>query len=103
MPNVPVRPEPRQQCGFHQAKGRGHWGIIHKASQGVGFADPAYAQRRIIAEQLGFLWAAYDFATGDDVQANVDDFFNRADPTEKTGMWLDFEDNGVSEMSADQA
>lgn len=88
---------------FTKLKGAGIWGIIHKARQGVGFGDPAYASRRAIAEQLGFLWAAYDFATGDDVQANVDDFFKTANPSDKTGMWLDFEDNSASQMTADQA
>jgi lysozyme len=105
MPIVPVIADMyhANSVNFTKLKRAGIWGIIHKARQGVGFADPAYARRRVIAEQLGFLWAAYDFATGDDVQANVDAFLKTADPSEKTGMWLDFEDNSVSQMSADQA
>ena len=105
MPIVPVIAgmNHANSVNFTKLKGAGIWGIIHKARQGVGFADPAYARRRDIAEGLGFLWAAYDFATGDDVQANVDAFFKTANPSDKTGMWLDFEDNSVSQMSADQA
>jgi len=105
MPIVPVVADMNHanSVNFTKLKRAGIWGIIHKARQGVGFTDPAYARRRAIDEQLGFLWAAYDFATGDDVQANVVDFFRTANPSDKTGMWLDFEDNSVTEMSADQA
>jgi lysozyme len=88
---------------FAKLKDAGIWGIIHKARQGVSFRDPAYASRRTMAEDLGFLWAAYDFATGDDVATNVATFIKTADPSDKTGMWLDFEDNSASEMSAEQA
>lgn len=84
-------------------KAAGCWGIIHKARQGIGFADGAYASRRAAAEQLGFLWAAYDFATHDVVADNVADFFATAKPAADTGMWLDFEDNTKSEMTGDQA
>jgi lysozyme len=105
MPIVPVIADMNHanSVNFSKLKGAGIWGIIHKARQGVGFADPAYTRRRGIAEGLGLLWAAYDFATGDDVQANVDAFLKTANPSDKTGMWLDFEDNSVTEMSADQA
>lgn len=84
-------------------KAVGCWGIIHKARQGIGFADGAYAARRAAAEQLGFLWGAYDFATHDNVAENVADFFLTAKPAADTGMWLDFEDNAKSEMTGDQA
>lgn len=84
-------------------KAAGCWGIIHKARQGVGFADGAYAARRAAAEQLGFLWGAYDFATHDVVADNVADFFATAKPGTDTGMWLDLEDNTKSEMTGDQA
>lgn len=56
-----------------------------------------------MTEQLGFPWGAYDFATGDDVQTNVNDFFKTANPGPTTRMWLDFEDISKSEMSAEQA
>ena len=79
------------------------WGIVHKARQGVKYGDSAYASRRRAAEAMGFLWAAYDFATHDDVAENVADFFASAQPGPFTGMCLDFEDNAASEMTGDQA
>ena len=105
MPIVPVVVDlyHSNSVNFSKLKAAGIWGIIHKARQGIGFGDPAYANRRVMAEQLGFLWGAYDFATGDDVQANVNDFLKTANPGPTTSMWLDFEDNSQSEMSAEQA
>jgi len=84
-------------------KAAGIWGIIHKARQGLSFEDRAYATRRKAAEDMGFLWGAYDFATHDDVEDNVDAFMATAQPGPHTSMWLDFEDNTHSQMTAAQA
>ena len=40
---------------FSKLKATGIWGVAHKAREGVGFVDPAYASQRAMAEQLGFL------------------------------------------------
>jgi lysozyme len=84
-------------------KAAGIVGIIHKARQGTGYGDPAYAARREAAESMGFLWGAYDFATHDDVPSNVAAFLATAKPGPQTSLWLDFEDNTHSQMTADQA
>lgn len=84
-------------------KAAGLWGIIHKAVQGTGFTDDQYTRRRAAAEELGFLWGAYAFATGDNVKAHVEHFFAIAQPGPKTLMCLDFEDNPHSQMSGAQA
>lgn len=34
-------------------------GIIHKASEGLSFADPKYKSRRILAKRLGYKWGSY--------------------------------------------
>jgi lysozyme len=78
-------------------------GIIHKASQGRGYTDPKYAQRRPDAIAAGFLWGAYAFNTGDDVKAQVTEFLEHACPEAETGLYLDFEDNSASEMTLGQA
>jgi len=78
-------------------------GVIHKAVQGVGFSDPAYASRRQQAAAANLCWAAYAFNTGDVVSAQVAHFLAVAQPDNATGMWLDFEDNTASEMSLAQA
>jgi len=45
----------------------GIWGMIHKATQGVGVNDPAYAARTRNARLGGLLTAAYHFNTGDTI------------------------------------
>ncbi len=86
-----------------EVKAAGIWGIIHKARQGLGYGDPSYATRRDAAKAVGFLWAAYDFATGDDVKSNVTSFLSYAALDDSDGAWLDFEDNTASQMTGDQA
>ena len=39
-------------------------GVIHKASEGGDYADPACAARRPQAEAAGLLWGTYHFGTG---------------------------------------
>jgi len=49
---------------FALAREKSHiLGVIHKASEGGDWRDPAYAQRRSQAERAGLLWGAYHFGT----------------------------------------
>lgn len=59
---------------FAALKGAGVFGIIHKASQGAHYADPAYAGRRKAAQDAGLLWGAYHFLTNADAKAQADWF-----------------------------
>ncbi len=88
---------------FTELKNAGFAGIIHKARQGVGVGDSKYAARMAAAKSTGLRWGAYDFATHDDVAANVAAFLAtaRLEPTDSA--WLDFEDNAHSQMTAGQA
>lgn len=88
---------------FAALKAAGIQGIIHKCTQGVGYADPTYAARRKLATDAGLLWGAYTFNTGEPVQAQVNEFFNHAEPDANTLMALDFEDNPHSQMTLFQA
>lgn len=81
----------------------GIWGMIHKATQGLGVTDPAYAKRVKNARPAGLLTGAYHFNTGDSISAQVSHFFDAADPDANTMMALDFEDNRASQMSLTQA
>ena len=84
----------------------GGWGIVHKSLQGPSFKDGAYKMRRAAAEAAGLLWGAYDFATHDDVTANVAAFLGASvmSGSDKTvSLWLDFEDNTHSQMTGVQA
>ena len=77
----------------------GIWGLIHKATQGLGVSDPAYAARTKAASIAGLKTGAYHFNTGDTAQGQVNHFFDVAEPDDQTLMCLDFEDNNVSPMS----
>jgi GH25 family lysozyme M1 (1,4-beta-N-acetylmuramidase) len=78
-------------------------GIIHKASQGAGYRDPKYGDRRLDAVRAGFLWGAYHFNSGEDVAAQVHLFLSAAAPASDTALFLDFEDNLKSQMTLAQA
>ena len=78
-------------------------GVIHKCTQGAGYADPMYAARRKLATNAGLLWGAYSFNTGEAVDAQVRQLLSHAEPDATTLVALDFEDNPHSQMSIDQA
>lgn len=77
-------------------------GMIHKATQGGLYKDPAYVQRRGLAQKYGLLWGAYHFGTNADVTDQVNNFLDTATPDANTLVALDFEDND-SQMTLLQA
>jgi lysozyme len=103
--NIIAWPYPRgsEIAGMQALKDAGIVGIIHKARQGVGFADPKFKLRRDNAEHVGLFVGSYDFATGDDVVTNVDSYLSYVGVDDALSYWLDFEDNKHSEMSLEQA
>jgi len=91
---------------FQRARADGILGIIHKATQGTGFIDRAYAQRRQAAKAAGLLWGAYHFGTAADPVAQAKFFLRTASPGANDLMVLDFENNPRNPgntMSLDQA
>lgn len=86
---------------FLRAKRAGLCAVVHKASQGIAFCDPLYAERRHAAESAGLLWGAYHFGTNDDGAAQADFFLKAAQGALPV---LDFEENPAGEsMTVDQA
>jgi lysozyme len=81
----------------------GIYGLIHKATQGIGENDPAYAGRVRNARLGGLLTAAYHFNTGDTIPGQVNHFCDAAKPDAQTMMALDFEDNRKSQMTLSEA
>lgn len=94
----------------------GGYGVIHKATQGVGPGahDPMYAVRRAqfmalppepyvrddgSVVNIPPLWGAYDFNTGDSVVDQVKNFLTIAAPDKDTLLMLDYEDNTHSPMT----
>ena len=78
---------------FAKAQASGTLGVIYKASEGLTWTDPTYAQSRALAEKAGLLWGAYHFGTNADGKAQADAFLKAADPAESTMIALDFEKN----------
>ena len=78
---------------LNSAKTDGILGVIHKATQGLGYTDPTYQARREAALQAGLLWGAYHFGTGSDGVAQADYFLDTVRPRPTDLLILDFEAN----------
>jgi len=81
---------------FQKVKASGILGVIHKATQGVGYVDPNYAANRKKALDAGLLWGSYHFGVGGDGVDQADHFLGvvgPGQPGEQRLMVLDFEAN----------
>src|SRR5262249_3871650 len=89
---------------FAQAAAAGIVGVIHKATQGLGFKDSMYQTNRQKALNAGLLWGAYHFGTGSDGAAQADFFLDVVNPGPDTLLVLDYEPNTQgATMTLDQA
>lgn len=89
---------------FAAAAQDGILGVIHKATQGLSYVDPTYAQREPLARAAGLLWGAYHFGTGDPAVEQAQHFLANIDDPANTLLVLDFEENsGGTSMDLDQA
>ena len=86
-----------------KAQAAGIVGVIHKATQGTSMTDNMYDQNRQQAVAAGLLWGAYHFGTKADGAAQADSFLNKANADDQTLLVLDYEPNGNSTMTLDQA
>lgn len=78
--------------------------VIHKATQGAAATDNTYRNRKEIFVAAGFLWGAYHFGTGSDVQLQVAHYLDTIGNDGNTLMVLDWEENTQGEsMSFEQA
>jgi lysozyme len=81
--------------------------VIHKASEGDFYADPACAARRPQAEAAGLLWGTYHFGKGDSPGEQQAAFFlDSSRPIQGTVLALDLEANEgdpSNSMTLDQA
>jgi lysozyme len=85
---------------FALARSGGILAVIHKATEGIAFSDPAYAARRDAAG--GLWWGAYHFGDGTDGIEQADFFLSKIGTTRM--LALDFEKNpGGPSMTLDQA
>ena len=86
-----------------KAQAAGIVGVIHKATQGTSMTDNMYDQNRQKAASAGLLWGAYHFGTQADGAAQADFFLSKANADDQTLLVLDYEPNGNSTMTLDQA
>ena len=86
-----------------KAQAAGMVGVIHKATQGTSMTDNMYGQNRQKAVAAGLLWGAYHFGTNADGAAQADFFLSNANADAQTMLVLDYEPNGNSTMTLDQA
>lgn len=61
---------------FAAIKAAGVLAVIHKASQGRGYVDPRYTDRKKAALDAGLLWGAYHFLDASPPQDQADHFLN---------------------------
>jgi lysozyme len=78
---------------FKKVRAAGIIGVIHKATEGVGFHDSAYAVNKKAAKAEGLLWGAYHFGTGSDPEKQAQEFLQVAALGKDELIVLDFEDN----------
>ena len=78
---------------FARVKAAGIIGVIHKATEGLGFHDSAYAVNKQAAKAEGLLWGAYHFGTGSDPEMQAHEFLQVAALKDDELIALDFEDN----------
>lgn len=89
---------------FERVRTAGIVAIIHKATEGTTFVDVEYRERMQKAKDMGFLWGAYHFSSGEHVADQVEHFLTVATPEESDLIALDFEASSDGpDMTIDQA
>lgn len=90
---------------FVTMKNGGLYGVIHKASQGSHYVDPAYAARKVAAQAAGLLWGAYHFLDASDPNAQATAFLEASGITANTDQFFlacDFESWPASQATLKQ-
>jgi lysozyme len=89
---------------FPTLRGAGVIGVLHKASQGADYVDPAYVSRQPLARQAGLRWGAYHFGDGSDAATQAMHFLATANAAPGDLLVLDVEQNTAgSSMNLSQA
>ena len=76
-----------------KTKADGIVGVIHKATQGLGFVDPVFDKNHTQADGTGLYWGAYHFGTGSDGVQQAERFLDVVKPDNDTLLVLDLEAN----------
>jgi len=79
-----------------RAKAAGLQAVFHKATQGTGYTDPTYADRKAMALKYDMPFIAYHFLEHGNVTAQIDHFLEVADPVSGERVVIDYEENGCT-------
>jgi GH25 family lysozyme M1 (1,4-beta-N-acetylmuramidase) len=88
------------QDGFAGAKAMGIWGVINKATEGLGYVDASFNWRRGPAASAGLKCGAYHFLRPGDAHAQVSYFLDHIGDPAGLLLALDHEDPDVPMSSA---
>lgn len=67
---------------FAALKEAGIYAVVHKASQGSFYEDPAYSARKVAATAAGLLWGAYHFLDASDPIKQAQHFLDASEITD---------------------
>jgi lysozyme len=76
---------------WHAVRAAGIVAVIHKATEGATFRDPAYADAREAARAAGLLWGSYHYAGTADPALQVENYLDHARPDARDLVCLDYE------------
>lgn len=78
---------------FKKVAADGIVAVIAKATHGASGVDPTYAKYKMAATGQGFLWGSFHFATGSEVDVQVNHYLKTVNPSKDELVCLDFEPN----------
>jgi lysozyme len=76
---------------WREVRDAGIVAVIHKATEGATFRDPAYAGRRAAARAAGLLWGSYHYAGTADAALQVENYLDHARPAAGDLVCIDYE------------
>jgi lysozyme len=76
---------------WDKVKSDGIVGVLHKATEGLGFTDKTYFDRKEAAKSRGLLWGSYHYSSGADPIAQVKYYLDFAKPEADEVMCIDCE------------
>lgn len=71
-------------------------GVIHKATEGKSYSDETYWQREADARAAGLQWASYHFLKHGDIDLQMENYLQVANPEKRARVCIDFEDSALT-------
>jgi lysozyme len=81
---------------WNAVKASGILGVIFKCTEGTGYLDPTYKQRKSAAKQAGLVVCSYHYLKRGSINQQMQWFVNNAEPVPGERLVIDFEDKDCS-------